>query len=158
MMRGLLAKKLRVLRAERGWKLKDVEARSGVAHETLSRIESGQRRPMDSTLAKLARAYGVPLDELIAIEDEPAPKKEAPQGSAQAELRRRVDSGEAQIRFVDSAQEEVVIPLRFIGEEIARLILVELDSGGSAYVPTGVNMVDGEGSRYVVYADVEAVQ
>ena len=65
MMHGSLARKLRVLRAERGLSVREVEAISGVAKETVSQIERGERHPLDRTLAKLARVYDVPLDDLL---------------------------------------------------------------------------------------------
>jgi len=68
-MYGSLPVHLRVLRAERGLKLRDVEDISGVAKETLSALERGERRAMDSTLAKLAQIYHVPLAELIEARD-----------------------------------------------------------------------------------------
>jgi transcriptional regulator with XRE-family HTH domain len=61
--------KLRVLRAERGLTLREVEELSGVAKETISDIERGTRHPLDATLAKLARAYHVPLEELLEERD-----------------------------------------------------------------------------------------
>jgi transcriptional regulator with XRE-family HTH domain len=64
-MHGSLARKLRVLRAERGLSVREVEAISGVAKETVSQIERGERHPLDRTLAKLARVYDVPLDDLL---------------------------------------------------------------------------------------------
>jgi transcriptional regulator with XRE-family HTH domain len=71
MMQGLLPRKLRMLRAERGLTLRQVAALTGVAKETLSDLERGRRRPHDVTLAKLAEGYGVPLEELIDLEGSP---------------------------------------------------------------------------------------
>jgi transcriptional regulator with XRE-family HTH domain len=68
-MHGSLATRLRVLRAERGLTVRQVAALSGVAKETISQIERGERHPYDRTLAKLAQAYGVPVEGLI---EEPA--------------------------------------------------------------------------------------
>jgi transcriptional regulator with XRE-family HTH domain len=39
--------------------------------ETISDIERGHTRPYDVTLAKLAHAYGVPIEELLV--EEPSP-------------------------------------------------------------------------------------
>jgi transcriptional regulator with XRE-family HTH domain len=76
-MYGSLATRLRVLRAERGLTIRQVAEKSGVDKVTISRIERGERHPYDTTLAKLARAYGVPVEELL---EEPAiaGKAEAP--------------------------------------------------------------------------------
>jgi transcriptional regulator with XRE-family HTH domain len=69
LMHGSLATRLRVLRAERGLTVRQVAELSGVAKETVSQIERGERHPYDRTLAKLAHAYGVPIEELL---EEPA--------------------------------------------------------------------------------------
>jgi transcriptional regulator with XRE-family HTH domain len=73
-MYSTLATKLRVLRAERGLTVREVAERSGVAKETISQAERGERRPYDRTLAKLAKAYGVPVEELLG----PAESEEKP--------------------------------------------------------------------------------
>ena len=57
--------KLRVLRAERGLTLREASSRTGVAKETISDIERGIRHPHDVTVAKLARAYDVPVEDLL---------------------------------------------------------------------------------------------
>jgi transcriptional regulator with XRE-family HTH domain len=64
-MHGSLATRLRVLRAERGLTVRQVAELSGVAKETISQVERGERHPYDRTLAKLAHAYGVPVEELL---------------------------------------------------------------------------------------------
>jgi transcriptional regulator with XRE-family HTH domain len=57
--------RLRVLRHERGITLDDLSAETAISVSTLSRLESGQRRPTLELLLPLARAYGVQLDELV---------------------------------------------------------------------------------------------
>jgi transcriptional regulator with XRE-family HTH domain len=64
-MHGSLPTRLRVLRAERGLTLRDAEHQTGVDKDTLSKIERGLRHPHDVTLAKIARGYGVPVEELL---------------------------------------------------------------------------------------------
>jgi transcriptional regulator with XRE-family HTH domain len=90
MMQGLLAHKLRVLRAERGLTLREAAAKSGVAKETISDIERGLRHPHDPTLAKIAKGYGVPVEELLEEPALAAGKGEASQeaGSAEAKWQR----------------------------------------------------------------------
>ena len=68
-MQGTLARKLRVLRAERGLTLREAEQLTGVDKDTLSKIERGLRHPYDVTLSKLAKGYGVPVEDLL---EEPA--------------------------------------------------------------------------------------
>jgi transcriptional regulator with XRE-family HTH domain len=60
-----LALKLRVLRAERGWTLNQAAERAGVQPETISDAEHGKRRPYTPTLTKIAKGYGVPVEELL---------------------------------------------------------------------------------------------
>jgi transcriptional regulator with XRE-family HTH domain len=74
-MDELLARKLRVLRAERGWTLNQAAERAGVQPETISDAEHGKRRPYTPTLTKIAKGYGVPVEELLG---EPVPLGEAP--------------------------------------------------------------------------------
>ncbi|HEX2132702.1 MAG TPA: XRE family transcriptional regulator [Actinophytocola sp.] len=57
--------RLRALRRQRGITLADLAASTGISESTLSRLESGGRRPNLELLLPLAKAYGVPLDELV---------------------------------------------------------------------------------------------
>jgi transcriptional regulator with XRE-family HTH domain len=57
--------RLRALRQQRGATLADLAAVTGISVSTLSRLESGQRRPTLELLLPLARAHAVPLDELV---------------------------------------------------------------------------------------------
>ena len=57
--------RLRLLRQQRGATLAGLSAATGISVSTLSRLESGQRRPNLELLLPLARAYGVPLDDLV---------------------------------------------------------------------------------------------
>jgi transcriptional regulator with XRE-family HTH domain len=57
--------RLRALRIERGATLAQLSASTGISVSTLSRLESGQRKPTLELLLPLARAHQVPLDELV---------------------------------------------------------------------------------------------
>ncbi|MEV7969486.1 XRE family transcriptional regulator [Sphaerisporangium sp. NPDC088356] len=57
--------RLRALRRQRDITLADLSAETGISVSTLSRLESGQRRPNLELLLPLAKAHGVPLDELV---------------------------------------------------------------------------------------------
>ncbi|WP_280233842.1 helix-turn-helix domain-containing protein [Nocardia cyriacigeorgica] len=57
--------RLRALRRERGFTLADLAAKTGVSESTLSRLESGLRRPSLELLLPLSRTYDVPLDDLV---------------------------------------------------------------------------------------------
>ena len=57
--------RLRTLRVERGTTLAQLSESTGISVSTLSRLESGQRRPTLELLLPLARAHQVQLDELV---------------------------------------------------------------------------------------------
>ncbi|MGW7537505.1 helix-turn-helix domain-containing protein [Amycolatopsis sp. NPDC054798] len=57
--------RLRELRRKREVTLAELAAQTGIAASTLSRLESGNRRPTLEQLLPLARAHGVTLDELV---------------------------------------------------------------------------------------------
>jgi transcriptional regulator with XRE-family HTH domain len=57
--------RLRAIRRQREVTLADLAAATGISVSTLSRLESGQRRPTLELLLPLARAHGVPIDELV---------------------------------------------------------------------------------------------
>jgi transcriptional regulator with XRE-family HTH domain len=58
--------RLRALRRARGATLADLAAETGLTASTLSRLENGRLRPTLEQLLPLARAHGVPLDDLVA--------------------------------------------------------------------------------------------
>jgi len=60
-----VGRRLRALRRERELTLVDMSAVAGISVSTLSRLESGARRPTLELLLPLARAYRVTLDELV---------------------------------------------------------------------------------------------
>src|SRR5690606_35075768 len=62
---GAVGSRLRTLRRQRSLTLSELSAATGISVSTLSRLESGARRPTLELLLPLARAYGVTLDELV---------------------------------------------------------------------------------------------
>jgi len=58
--------RLRALRRARGATLGALAAETGLTASTLSRLENGKLRPTLEQLLPLARAHGVPLDDLVA--------------------------------------------------------------------------------------------
>ncbi|MFF5585638.1 helix-turn-helix domain-containing protein [Streptomyces hygroscopicus] len=62
---GLVRKRIRALRAARGWSLDDLAARCHLSPSTLSRIETGHRRIALDQLTAIARALGTSLDQLV---------------------------------------------------------------------------------------------
>ena len=57
--------RLRSIRQRRGATLAELCEATGISVSTLSRLESGGRRPTLELLLALARAHQVPLDELV---------------------------------------------------------------------------------------------
>jgi transcriptional regulator with XRE-family HTH domain len=57
--------RLRALRKQRGATLEQLAESTGISVSTLSRLESGHRRPTLELLLPLAQAHRVPLDELV---------------------------------------------------------------------------------------------
>jgi len=57
--------RLRTLRQRRDVTLAALATETGISVSTLSRLESGQRKPTLELLLPLARAYQVPLDDLV---------------------------------------------------------------------------------------------
>lgn len=70
MLEGLsFPAKLRVLRAQRGLTLIQAEEATGVTAETISELERGRRKAYMPTLNKIATGYGVPVEELLELEE-----------------------------------------------------------------------------------------
>jgi DNA-binding XRE family transcriptional regulator len=67
-MPGAIAVKLRLLRQERGLTQKEAAELANVSPWTLFCLESGKRAPYMPTVTKIARAYGVPFEELVEAE------------------------------------------------------------------------------------------
>ena len=57
------------LRTKRGVTLTALAAQTGISKSTLSRLESGQRKPSLELLLPIAEAHQVPLDELVGAPD-----------------------------------------------------------------------------------------
>lgn len=61
----LVASRLRRVREQRGLTLTEAAALAGISKSTLSRLETGQRKPSLELLLPLAGTYRVPLDDLV---------------------------------------------------------------------------------------------
>jgi transcriptional regulator with XRE-family HTH domain len=60
------ARRIVQLRKQRGWTQEDLsEKAGGLDQGFISRLESGQREPCLSTLAVLAKAFGISISELL---------------------------------------------------------------------------------------------
>ena len=66
--------RLRELRTKRDVTLSQLSETTGISVSTLSRLESGQRRPTLELLLPLARAHSVPIDELVGVPSTPDPR------------------------------------------------------------------------------------
>jgi transcriptional regulator with XRE-family HTH domain len=73
-MEGSLAQRLRILRARKGLTLTQAGEQMGITRHTLAALERGGQEPHFDTLHKIARVYGVPVEELL---EEPVPFDEA---------------------------------------------------------------------------------
>ncbi len=67
---GLVRKRIRGLRAARGWSLDDLAGRCYLSPSTLSRIETGHRRIALDQLVPIAGALGTTLDQLVESVDD----------------------------------------------------------------------------------------
>ncbi|MEW6016464.1 MAG: helix-turn-helix transcriptional regulator [Pseudomonadota bacterium] len=69
-----LGRKLRNLRAERGWTQAEVCRRTGLSRPYISQLENGRETPSAAALKELAGVYGTSLDFLLdtaqVVEDE----------------------------------------------------------------------------------------
>ncbi|MFD9358615.1 helix-turn-helix domain-containing protein [Streptomyces sp. NPDC060031] len=66
--------RLRALRRERGTTLAQLSETTGISLSTLSRLESGQRKPTLELLLPLARVHRVALDELVGAPETGDPR------------------------------------------------------------------------------------
>lgn len=74
--------RLKRLRAQRQLTLVDVATTTGISKSTLSRLETGGRRPTLELLLALSHAYRVPLDDLVAAPEEGDPRLRLRPGQA----------------------------------------------------------------------------
>jgi transcriptional regulator with XRE-family HTH domain len=88
-----LARKLRLLRAQRGLTLVQASSLTGVTRGTLSELEGGKRVAYMPTLSKIAEGYGVDVRELLLEEPEVslAGKADAPPETGQPEEEERAE-------------------------------------------------------------------
>ena len=66
--------RLKGLRTQREMTLTGASTSTGISKSTLSRLETGQRRPTLELLLALSHAYRVPLDDLVAAPEEGDPR------------------------------------------------------------------------------------
>ena len=66
------------LRAERGWSLDQLAARSGVSKGVLVALEQARSNPNLATLARISDAFGVPVTYLVDVPAEPSVRVTGP--------------------------------------------------------------------------------
>jgi transcriptional regulator with XRE-family HTH domain len=66
--------RLKRLRRQRRMTLADVATATGISKSTLSRLETGQRRPTLELLLALSHAYRIPLGDLVAAPEQGDPR------------------------------------------------------------------------------------
>jgi transcriptional regulator with XRE-family HTH domain len=76
-----VARTLQSLRADRGWSLDQLAARSGVSKGVLVALEQGRSNPNLATLARIGDAFGVPVTLLVDVGGEPAVRISSPDDS-----------------------------------------------------------------------------
>src|SRR5438552_15954889 len=76
-----VARTLQALRADRGWSLDQLAARSGVSKGVLVALEQGRSNPNLATLARIGDAFGVPVTLLVELGGEPAVQISSPDAS-----------------------------------------------------------------------------
>jgi len=64
---GAVGPRLRALRLEKEMTLADLASSTGISVSTLSRLESGGRKPTLELLLPIARAHGIALDDLVEV-------------------------------------------------------------------------------------------
>ncbi len=76
-----VARTLQALRADRGWSLDQLAARSGVSKGVLVALEQGRSNPNLATLARIGDAFGVPVTRLVDLGGEPTVQVSHPGGA-----------------------------------------------------------------------------
>ncbi|MFF1817687.1 helix-turn-helix domain-containing protein [Kribbella sp. NPDC058245] len=96
---GRVGARLKRLRTLRRMTLVDVAAATGISKSTMSRLETGRRRPTLELLLALSHAYRLPLDDLVAAPAEGDPriwlKPDRVKGRTAIPLTRQPDGAQA---------------------------------------------------------------
>lgn len=64
-----IGEKIKSLRNNRNWSLRELESRTHISYSVLSRIEAGKRPVVDSEILTFARVFSVSPNELFGYED-----------------------------------------------------------------------------------------
>ena len=66
-----IGRAIKLCRSQKGWTLRDLAKRTGIAVSHLSMIERNQRDASMTAMQVIARAFGMPLNVLIFLAAEP---------------------------------------------------------------------------------------
>ncbi len=100
--------RLRRLRTQRNVTLTALAAETGISKSTLSRLETGQRKPSLELLLPIAQAHRLPLDELVGAPDYGDPRIRLRPRQRQGPHRRtpgRAPPGHARLEGVHPARD-----------------------------------------------------
>jgi putative transcriptional regulator len=67
--------RLKVLRAERDWTQGELAIRLGVSRQAVNAVETGKYDPSLPLAFKIARLFGLPIDEVFLFTDEGGAKR-----------------------------------------------------------------------------------
>ncbi len=70
-----LARKLRVLRAERGWSQAELAQRIGVSRQAVNALETDKHDPSLGLAFRIAAQFDLPVEEIFDNEHRPAAKQ-----------------------------------------------------------------------------------
>jgi putative transcriptional regulator len=68
-----LKNRIKVYRAINDWTQEELARRVNVTRKTINTVENGKYVPSAYLALKIARAFGVPVEELFQIDDDPPP-------------------------------------------------------------------------------------
>lgn len=71
-----IAENLRTIREQRGLQQKQVALEIGIGTTNYNRLENGQREASINVLDKLAKYYGITIDEIVHFDNKKLPPKE----------------------------------------------------------------------------------
>jgi len=102
----------------------------GIGRDTLSELERGRRHPVMPTLSKIARGYGVQVEELLDLEEEVVPQEALSEEPVHTE-KSKVWLGappSSEMEFLRSAESQALEALLYYVEQRIRMYEKELEN------------------------------